>query len=464
MMQKTILAHRTLLVIIIISFSILIISSHVRHFLFQSNALDLGWFDQAVYLISQGETPIVSFSDFHILGDHASFIFYPIALFYKIYPSVSWLFFIQALALSITVIPIYQLSKQAQLTHQQAITLTLVYLFYPLTFNVNLFDFHPEVIALPCLLWAVYAVRINHLIGFCISLTIILSCKAVLSLTVVGMGVWLLFFEKKKIYGLIALSLGIFWFILTTQLIIPQFSGAEAAAVHRYEALGNSVLEILLNLFLKPQITLSKIFTLANLEYLIYLFIPLLWGLYPRYFSPVIAALPALALNLIAEHRPQKDLVHQYSLPILPFLLLIVIATVAHHKAWFQQRWKILTWVIIAFLALGKYGYFTSRYLEQTDTVSAMQTAINLVPPQATILTTPQIAPHLTHRQTVDIAIKDADLSNLNQFDIILLNRKHPSWPDSEETVRNLVQQLEQSDQFELKFNQDEVFLFQNRR
>ncbi len=446
-----------------VSFFILFFASNLRHFLFQSNALDLGWFDQAIYLISQGKPPIVSFSDFHILGDHASFIFYPMALLYKIYPSVVWLFFLQALALAVAVIPVYQLSLQAGLKQQQGITMVWVYLLYPLIFNVNLFDFHPEVIAFPAILWAVYTAR-NHNFGrFLGAIIVILSCKAVLSLTVLGMGVWLFFKEKKNLFGLLAMGLGIFWFIVTTQIIIPQFSGAEAAAVNRYAFLGESVLEIAMNLFLKPQIILGKLFTVANLEYLIFLFIPLLWGLFPQYSSPIIAAIPALALNLITDYRPQKDLVHQYSLPILPFLLLIVITTLVHQKAWFQQRWKIILWMLIAFLALGKYGYFTSRYLEQTDTLSAMQSAIKQIPPQVSVLTSPQIAPHLTHRSLIDIAIKSEEPFNLDQYEFILLNRKYPSWPDSETTVRNLVETLQQSSQFQLIYDKDEVFLFKKR-
>lgn len=464
MMKKFDFPDRSLILMFSISFLILVTASHVRHHLFQSNALDLGWFDQAVYLISQGQTPIVSFSDFHILGDHASFIFYAIALLYKIYPTVSWLFILQALALSITIIPIYQLSLQAGLKKHQGITMSLVYLLYPLVFNVNLFDFHPEVIALPALLGSIYAGREDHFLGFCLGILTVLMCKAVLSLTVLGMGVWLFFFEKKKRYGMIALTVGIFWFILTTQLIIPYFSGAEAAAVNRYAFLGNSVTEILINLILKPQIILSKIFTLTNLEYLLFLFIPLIWGLSPRHLSPLVAAIPALGLNLITDYRPQKDLVHQYSLPILPFLLLIVIATVADNKAWFRQQWKILLWVFIAFLALGKYGYFASNYLQQTDTLAAMQTAIKLVPPQVSLLTTPQIAPHLTHRAKVDLAIKAEEPFDLEEFEVVLLNQRHPSWPDSQETVNRLTQTLKQSDQFELKYQKDDVFLFQKRR
>ena len=77
---------------------VLFAASSLRHFLFQSTAFDLGIFDQAIYLISQGENPISSFLGFHIIGDHAAGIFYPLALLYKVYPSVYWLFVVQALA------------------------------------------------------------------------------------------------------------------------------------------------------------------------------------------------------------------------------------------------------------------------------------------------------------------------------------------------------------------------------
>jgi len=138
---------------------ILFVCSSVRHALFQSNAWDLGIFDQAVYLISQGKSPISSLLGFHILGDHGALIFYPLALFYKFYPDVHWLFAIQAVALSLGALPTYLLARQANLKEHQAQTMGIVYLLYPLIFNLNLFDFHPEVIALPAILWAVFAAR-----------------------------------------------------------------------------------------------------------------------------------------------------------------------------------------------------------------------------------------------------------------------------------------------------------------
>ncbi|MDJ0510130.1 MAG: DUF2079 domain-containing protein [Crocosphaera sp.] len=453
---------RLLWLIFVISSLILFACASLRHWLFQSNALDLGWFDQSLYLISQGKPPIVSFSDDHILGDHAAFIFYPLALLYVIYPNVHWLFLVQAIALSITIVPLWLLSKKQGLKDNLALTIVGVYLLYPLIFNVNLFDFHSEVIALPTILWATLAARANKFIQFIFAILLILSCKAVLSLTVAAMGVWLLLFEKRKKYGFLALILGTFWFIITTQLIIPKFSGDEVAAVGRYSFLGDSVTEIIKNLILQPNLILSRIFTLANLEYIILLFIPLIWGLNFRYLTPLIATIPAFALNLLTDYQPQKDLVHQYSIPILPFLFLSVIASLSAKKVLIYQPKYIITWSLIGFLALGKYGYFTSRYLEQLETLSAMRAAVRLVPAETKVLTSPQIAPHLTHRSLIKLAIKDREPINIQDFDYILLNTRYTGWANSQETVNNLVKQLKNDHKFQLKYETDGVILFTN--
>ena len=49
----------------------LFLCSSIKHGLLASGAYDLGYFDQATYLISQGQEPIVSFWGYHFLGGHA---------------------------------------------------------------------------------------------------------------------------------------------------------------------------------------------------------------------------------------------------------------------------------------------------------------------------------------------------------------------------------------------------------
>ncbi|ACK66161.1 conserved hypothetical protein [Rippkaea orientalis PCC 8801] len=450
-------------IMIAVSTVILLICSSLRHILFQSTAYDLTIFDNGIYLISQGETPFVSLRGIHILGDHAAFILYLVAVFYKIYPTVYWLFFLQAFSLSLGALPVWQLAKQANLSPQLSTAIAASYLLYPLIFNVNLFDFHPEVMAIPAFFWAVLAVRNNVFFSFILAILIILSCRDALSISVAAMGIWLIIGEKKVKFGLIALGIGIFWFILATKVIVPQFSGEQVAAVARYGFLGGSLSEIILNLFLKPGLVLSHLFTADNLEYLVLLLSPLLWGLLPQYFAPLISAFPILFLNLLTQNQEQKDLLHQYSLPILPFLILVVIATLAAGKGWLKRPKSIILWSLVAFFALAKPGYFTSRYLEAKDTWQATTEALTQVSDQGNVLTSANIAPHLSHRSVVELAIDGSDITNLQQFDDIVLNKRHPGWNSSPQLVETLINRIEQIPEFKLTYQKDDVYLFQKQ-
>jgi uncharacterized membrane protein len=445
---------------VIVAGAILFISSSVRHWLYQSHAFDLGWFDQAIYLISTGQNPIVSFGGFHILGDHAAIIYYPIALLYKIYPDVHWLFAIQALALAGAGFPIYYLSLQAGLNRHQSTTIVFAYLLYPLVFNKSLFDFHSEVIAVPCFFMAILAARSNKITAFIIATIAILSCKAVLSLTVIAMGVWLLLFEQRRIHGAIAIGLGLAWFIISSQYIIPAFSGAEPAAVSRYSYLGSSIGEIARNVIFKPNLVLGKIFSTDTLEYLVFLILPVLWGLSPRHLAPLISTLPMLMMNILSTASTQRNLVHQYSIPILPFLFIAIIGAVAADRAFLKTRRNILIWSAIAFILFSKVGYFWSTYLSSIDTNAATTIAIGKIRDSGAVLTTGEISPHLTHRPVIKLTFKDNAAIDLKPFKYVLLNERHPGWNSDITTVQNIRSRVESSQQFNLEYNQDDIYLF----
>ncbi|MEG4500824.1 DUF2079 domain-containing protein [Microcoleus sp. F10-C6] len=450
------------------------ICSSTRHALFESNAFELGIYDQVAYLISQGQTPFSSFLEIHHMGNHAAWVMYPVALLYKIYPEVHWLLLVQAVSLALGALPTWSLARQAGLNNSIAWAIACMYLLYPLVFNVNLFDFHPEVIALPALLAAILAARLNKTVWFCAAIILVLSCKAVLSLTVAAMGFWLLFFEKKRNCGLIALCLGAGWFLVATQAVVPYFNqGREHAGIGRYGYLGHSVLEIAVNLILKPNLILWRLFCFETFEYLALLVLPVIWWISPRQLTPLISAVPMLAMNILSDIPAQRDLIHQYSLPILPFLLVVVISSLADRN---QPQGKtifdrlpvpnfplprvIVIWSLIAFLALAKYGYFWTIYLDSLDTWPATREAIALVNTKGSVLTTSHIAPHLTHRPIVKLTQAHAPPANLAEFEYILVNQRYPGWMSDREFVKNLVTQLQNHPQFQLKYQRDDIYLF----
>lgn len=449
--------------IIGISSLILFISSSLRHELFNSSG-DLAFFDQGIYLISQGKPPVSSVLGFHILADHAAWILYPLALLYKIYPSVYWLFAVQSVALALGALPTYLLALQAGLKEKLAIAMVAVYLMYPVVYNSNLCDFHPDTIAVPALLMAVLAARSRKIAWFCVSILLVLACKAVLSLTVVAMGIWLLLFEKRRLYGAIAIIGGTIWFLIANWIIIP-FYGNEAALLnrhlYRYSYLGNSFSEMVQILLFQPKIIFNNVFSIINLEYLWFLFSPVIWALRPQYIIPLIAIIPCVALNLLADHPSQKNLVLHYSLPAIPFLILVGIASLAAGKAWLKQRRAIVLWSLVWFLALGKVGFFSSKYLHHVDNWSATKEAIALVKTKDSVLTTDIITPHLTHRKLISFKYNPfQDTAELNKFHYILLNVRHPGWAASSESLSNLVNILKNQSKFNLQYQQDDVYLF----
>ncbi|ACB51947.1 putative membrane protein [Crocosphaera subtropica ATCC 51142] len=465
-MKLSYLKSSSFLIILVISIIILFVCSSLKHILFQSTAWDLAIFDQAIYLISQGKIPISSFLKIHILGDHAALIFYPLSLFYKLYPSVYWLLLIQAFALSLGALPVYYLSQYHGLNKSKSLTMSLVYLLYPLIFNINLFDFHPDVIAVPSILWSILAAYSHNLGLFILAIIITLSCKSVLSLTIIFIGLWLFCFAKKQRLGSIAIGLGISWFIISTRFIIPIFSDNTSNIsrhLERFNYLGNSFFEIAQNLIFKPWLFFQGLFNLPNLEYLLLLLIPVIWGLSSHYFTPLIPAIPTLAMNLLSQNALQKDLLHQYSLPIIPFLMVAVIMTVAAKKSWFQQNKYIITWSLICFLALAKYGYFTSRYLESLDTWKATNEAITQISTKGNVLTSTYIAPHLSQRPIIKLAENGAESFDVNEFDYILLNQRHLGRESSPELIETIKETVGQNANFNLTYNKDDIYLFSQK-
>jgi uncharacterized membrane protein len=246
------------------------------------------------------------------------------------------------------------------------------------------------------------------------------------------------------------------------KFIIPTFSGGVvAAAISRYAYLGSSVIEIMKNIFMKPNLVANKIFSLDTLEYLFFTILPIMWGLSPKYLSPLLSAIPMLLMNILSTSSAQRDLIHPYSLPVLPFLLIAVISAVANDQNWLKTRRNILIWTTISFILFSKIGYFWSTYLSALDTRQATTIAISKIrDTDEAVLTSGEIAPHLTHRPVVKLIFKDSELPSLAGFKYILVNQRHPGENSSVELIEKVKTRAEDSGLFKLEYQQDEVFLF----
>lgn len=467
--------------IVIIATIFFAICSLLRHEAFYSG-YDLAIFDQAVYLISEGKTPISSLMGFHILGDHAAFILYPISLFYMLYRSVYWLFFLQALALSLSAYFLWAIGIRKGLSEKQALAISIAYFMYPATILSNWFEFHPDTLAVPAILGSVLSLQSNRKFWFLISIFFAISCKESIALVVSFMGLWILFFEKKKWFGYIAIFVGISWFIYSSNVVIPFYTslrepqvlsisdvpaGFQYSLNFRYGHLGSSSGEILKNLFVNPDLIISQVFSIQTLKYTLLLIFPVIWGISfsETNLSPIISSIPVFLANILSRYDGMRSLKYHYDILIVPFLFISIILTIASGKGFFSRFKYIVIWSILI-LILGVGARLTIMRARNDSLfrnyVSSVKEAIEIVQTKGSVLTTSEISPHLTHRPVVKIhPVKN--FSHLsNDFDYILLNLNSKSIPKLD--MEKLFFYLD-SDKinYNLSYSKNSVFLFINR-
>ena len=469
--------HKETNIFFIGGFLIYTFASSLRHFWFQSSAWDLGIFDQAIYLISLGENPFSTLLGFHILGDHGALVLYPIGYLSKLFTSTYFLFFLQGIALSSSIFPLERFSIFHKLNKNSIRASFLVFLLYPVIFNISIFDFHPEVLALPLVLDVFVSLKINNINPIWklfLKIFFILTCKITNSFIVFGIGIWLI---SKRFYqlGFSILLTALLWFYFIATKLIPYFGGENSSIIRQVGKFGieRELLTYDINsLFTIFRRLLIQLFNISNLEYLLLLSLPVVYLLMNRERLKILTNLipfsPILFLNLISNISPMKDLVHQYSLFIVPFLSVSVIETIGsspsglvQYPLWFKAKAPkiIMLWSIFTFLIFSRFTFFFGHFHTHFDSFRSRKEAISMIRPSSSVLTTNDLVPHLSRRKSINLT-DSTSIINFNNFDEILLDRKKPGWRSTLTYVDNIYSKLNSSDLWKKRYEKDGIVLF----
>jgi len=297
-----------------------IVSYHAlaAHRLYLTGAFDLGAFDQALWLISRGETPFSTVIGAHILGDHAAYLLYPLALLYVVAPDVRVLLVLQSVVVALGAVPLYLLGRRRR-RPWLGLAAGVAFLLHPATLNMALFDFHPGALAGTLLLFALYGLETDRP-GLSLAFAaLVLAAKESFALTIAGVGLWLAG-RGERARGALLFLLSVGTFFLATRLVVPHLSGREASVfLGRYSRYGTDEMDVLKQLVTRPRLVLEGLTGAGNLGYLWRLLSPfmLLPVLGPRYLA---LAVPPLVLNLLSSFPPQKSLGFHYDSLVVPLL------------------------------------------------------------------------------------------------------------------------------------------------
>lgn len=282
---------------------------------------DLAAYKQGAFLITEAADPTVTVTfNAHVLSQQASFIFYPMALLTKVIPAEPALLIVQSAALAFAIIPLWRIARRlANLRVGATATVVFVYAVYPTMHNLNLAGFHPETVALPGLLGAMYFGLSKRWWPFAVCCALVVLSRADLGLAVAGLG-GLLIVEKNRRPGTITLLAGLGWTLLCGALLQPRLGADSYAHVNAFAEFGSTPHSVAWGMLTQPLTVLDKLTSEQNFNLLVVLLAPVLFlpVLAPRYLVPVM---PLQFLYMVAE-VPRGAVFGQQTVAATAFIFL----------------------------------------------------------------------------------------------------------------------------------------------
>lgn len=413
-----------------------------RHYLLQSNAFDLGIFDQFLWLESNGFDQPSSLLGLRMLADHGAFILIPISMLYRLLPGPYVLFAIQAIALAFTSIPLWIISKKEGANNLQSWSVCLTWWLAPVLFNGNLFDFHPEVCALPILGFLFVFFKDRNWILVLIMAFLCLLTRDGMVLITLGISLTLLVRKDFLVSGLIA-SMSLAWIAFLVLNLYP-FLGKSGDAIHaagRYSHLGSSLSGFLERLFGQPVELIQHTQPLNNLFYLLILFAPFVFLLLRSDKSILLGIVPLVLSNLLSSNFSQKTLIHHYSLPVV-LIIIVSTITVSNFKPSLTRYGGKYYFVLVGlcWCLFAKPGFFFDNYRSRVDMIREVGLAKNMILDGDRMITSSYIAPHFTRRPDIVFPSSSHEIDALlADYNVILLKPDDPGWGSSSDLQNKIL-------------------------
>ena len=383
----------------IATFLYLTFTLHAR---FAYMIFDLGIFDQAAWLISQGKTPFVTARGIHILGDHFSVILYLIAPIYALFPSPKTLLTLQTLAVTLGAVPAYALARKRLHSEPFGLLFGLVYLLHPAHQWSITYEFHPDTFATPLLLAAFYALEAKRGGLYILAVLLIALIKESAGLTLILLGIWAWFRCRRMgaatlIFGAAMLPIAM--------LTVRYFNNGQPSPYFAiFGRFGSDPIAMAQHFLCHPFTFLSEAFDFGNLYYAGTLLISLC-------FLPLLApeilllSLPMLLVNFMARRSGMHTIEEYYNAFLTPFLILAALIGFQRMEKWnwftrWLARFNLPLWALTG-VFLGPFARPVEAHYGSKPPVEAIvdcRTACTLIPDTASVSAPMALGAHLTGR------------------------------------------------------------------
>ncbi len=368
-----------------------------RHHGLQTRAFDLGIFDQAIWNTVHGHLLLSSLKENTcLLGDHFSPFLLFLSPVYALWQDPRTLLYLQAAALALCIPATYTLALRRLTDPRMALCFAFAFfLFYPERSALHE-DFHPEVMVQPLLILAFLFMKERRWAALLTSLAVILSAKENFSGILFFFGITLIFFEKKKFTGLFLTLFSIVYLLVITRWVIPGISGHDYLYSGFYKGAAQN-----------PAGAFLRLFSYDSLSYLVKLFSPLLFLSF-FHLPTLLLTVPVLIQNLLSDNPVTRSFGYHYTAGLTPFVFISSIygfGVVLEKFSWARKNssWLLAILAAVSLLRSGpsEYYYFYNSLKNGTPITEPRQTALRLIPADASVLTHNSWIPQISRRKSV---------------------------------------------------------------
>lgn len=415
----------------------------------------------------------------NIFGHNHSIIIFLLP-FYFLLPRPETLIFLQILILSLGTFPIYWLGKKYLHSSTVSLSLSFLYLLYPILGQIIFSSdgFRPEALSLTFILFAIWFLEENKFFKFLIAILLALSCSLTVAPAIFLLGFWALFKKRPIKWFVSCFSLSILFAVFWSK-VIPQMVGLPKNYLVQsyYSHLGKNTSEIIKNIIFYPLNDLKIIFASSNLAYLNRVFQPL--GYIPLLGLPyLVFTIPGLLRILLIDPNSGANtsnlFVSYYLASIIPFIFLALVKGLAILKRFKKLYFWLLIWLFASFI----FAFFTrSPLFLQSQTYrprsiknsQAIWQLIKKIPPAASAATNnSRYLSALSNREKV-ILFNSPDEKIVNYPEYVLFDSSDDVYLDYEVNPklsfpdRNQMEEWFLGKGFFLIDNNQNIFLFRRR-
>lgn len=314
---------------------------------------DLGYFEQVLWKISHGDWwAYSSILQTPAVAADGSLALYPLAYLFRFAGGPFVLFVVQGVGTTMAAWGMYRAALALKLGEWTAVLGAVLLLLAPGILGGSQFDYHPDFIALPLLVWAYVA----HLEGrrtayYLFALAAVFS-KNIALVGFMGLGVGLILYKRQWRDGVATLLGSLALIAMEWGWLIPHVFHASSATIDLslYGYLGHGMLGILRGLVVHFPRAARHV--LSNPGYLVWVFAPLA-GLSLVGSAALPAGLALVAMNAVSTFVSQQAFSNQYQVMLTGWLVLAAMEGAARlqlgRRAWLTAAFAM---TLVAQLAI----------------------------------------------------------------------------------------------------------------